>query len=412
MARRTRSAQLETRTARLKLAVRRKPYTARVAPGIRLGYRRNAGTGSWSVICADGAGGSWLKGFAVADDYETADGVQVLDFWQAQDRARTLARAGQDGADDSGRPMTVAEAIDRYQIDLQARGGDSRNATRVRRHLPAGLASKTISLLTARELRHWRDALLKAGLRPSTVKRISKCLKAALTAVAAHDARITNRDAWGVGLASLPDSEQSRNVILDEDAVRAIVAAAYEINREFGTMVEVAAVTGGRASQIARLEVRDLQNDRAPRLMMPSSRKGKGVKRITRSPVPIGTALARSLRHAAAGREEHAPLLIRADGGPWRPGNHGRPFAEAVTRAGLDPKVITLYALRHSSIVRQLLANVPIRVVATTHDTSTSMIERTYSAHISDHSDVLIRRGMLDIAQPAGSNLVPLPVKA
>ena len=64
-------------------------------------------------------------------------------------------------------------------------------------------------------------------------------------------------------------------MILDEDEVRAIVAAAYEISHAFGMMVEVAAVTGGRASQIAPLEVRDLQADRAPRLMMPSSRKGK-----------------------------------------------------------------------------------------------------------------------------------------
>ena len=41
-----------------KLAVRRKPYTVRVAPGIRLGYRRNATSGTWSVLGADGQGGS------------------------------------------------------------------------------------------------------------------------------------------------------------------------------------------------------------------------------------------------------------------------------------------------------------------------------------------------------------------
>jgi hypothetical protein len=35
MARRTRSASLETRTSRLKLAVRRKPYSAQIAPHLR-----------------------------------------------------------------------------------------------------------------------------------------------------------------------------------------------------------------------------------------------------------------------------------------------------------------------------------------------------------------------------------------
>jgi hypothetical protein len=45
MARKIRSPDLETRTARLKLAVRKKPYTVRIAPGIRLAYRRNQGSG-------------------------------------------------------------------------------------------------------------------------------------------------------------------------------------------------------------------------------------------------------------------------------------------------------------------------------------------------------------------------------
>ena len=84
MARRLRSPTLETRTARLKLKVRRKPYFLSVAPGISLGYRRNLGAGSWLVRCADGKGGAWTQGFATADDFEDVDGNSVLDFWTAQ----------------------------------------------------------------------------------------------------------------------------------------------------------------------------------------------------------------------------------------------------------------------------------------------------------------------------------------
>jgi len=85
MARNIRYAQLETRTARLKLELRKKPYTVRVAPGVRLvrlGYRRNEACGSWSVIAADGKSGNWVKKFGLADDHEEADGEQVLTFWQ------------------------------------------------------------------------------------------------------------------------------------------------------------------------------------------------------------------------------------------------------------------------------------------------------------------------------------------
>ena len=69
---------------------------------------------------------------------------------------------------------------------------------------------------------------------------------------------------------------------------------------------------------------------------------------------------------------------------------------------------MTIYALRHSSIVRQLLANTPIRVVAVQHDTSVVMLERTYSKYIADHSDALSRRGLLDTARRLSENVVVL----
>jgi hypothetical protein len=86
-------SQLESRTQRAKLIARRKPYSLRIAPGIRVGYRRNSDSaGTWSVICADGAGGSWMKRIALADDHEDADGKTIMDFWQACDAARQLAK--------------------------------------------------------------------------------------------------------------------------------------------------------------------------------------------------------------------------------------------------------------------------------------------------------------------------------
>jgi hypothetical protein len=71
--------------------------------------------------------------------------------------------------------------------------------------------------------------------------------------------------------------------------------------------------------------------------------------------------------------------------------------------------MVTLYSLRHSSIVRGLLASVPTRVVAAQHDTSVPMLERTYSQHILDHSDTVARRALLDTGKPAAGNLISLP---
>jgi integrase len=127
--------------------------------------------------------------------------------------------------------------------------------------------------------------------------------------------------------------------------------------------------------------------------------------------VPITADLAAKLARAVGNRAPSEPLLLRSDGKPWRPDNqdYWLPFRNTVTRAGVDPKIVTLYALRHSSIVRALLAGVPTRVVAAQHDTSVPMLERTYSQHILDHSDAVGGRGLLNTAPPVAVNVLSLP---
>jgi len=127
-----------------------------------------------------------------------------------------------------------------------------------------------------------------------------------------------------------------------------------------------------------------------------------------RRPVPIPHGLATRLRALAADRPATAPLLVKPSGATWKKSDHSRPFARAAAAAGQDPDEVTMYALRHTNIVRQLLAGVPIRVVAVNHDTSIAMLERTYSRHIGDHADALARATLLDTGETAGANVVPI----
>jgi integrase len=392
MARSTRSATLETRSARLRLPVSGKPIFVRVAKQLGLGYRRNKSGGVWVMRVADGKRGNWVRTIGAADDFDDADGADVLTFWQAQDKVRLLARENRATAVD---PVTVEQALVSYEGDLRTRGGDIANVARVRTHLTGTLARRMVAHLTTRDLRGWRDELAKT-LAPASVNRTCSCFKAALNLVAGQDEQIVNRRAWEVGLALIPNASQSRNVILGDDVIRSLVAEAHNQSPEFGLLVELAAITGARPSQIARLEAHDIQDGAAPRLMMPASRKGKGAKPISRYPVPISAGLAARL--ASADRPATALLITKPNGTPWKRTDHGVPFARAVTNCGLDPAEVTLYALRHSNIVRQLLAGVPVRVVAVNHDTSIIMIERTYSRYIGDHADALARCAMLDMA--------------
>jgi hypothetical protein len=80
MARMVRSTPLETRTARLRLPVAKKPVFAKIGSGLSLGYRRNATAGTWVARVADGKGGNWTRALGSADDFADADGREVLDY--------------------------------------------------------------------------------------------------------------------------------------------------------------------------------------------------------------------------------------------------------------------------------------------------------------------------------------------
>jgi hypothetical protein len=93
----------------------------------------------------------------------------------------------------------------------------------------------------------------------------------------------------------------------------------------------------------------------------------------------------------------------------WKKSDHSWRFARAAKAAGENPAVVTIYVGRgHSSIVRELRASIPVRVVAVNHDTRVVTIERTYSRYIGDHADVLARKALLDLAATPSSYVVPI----
>jgi len=409
-----RAQRLESGSARRKLPISKKPLYIKIAPNIRLGYRRNEGPGTWNVRVT-GPGIDWVKRIGLADDHEPADGRAVMSFWQAQDAARKLARRqpGDDVADD-GRPQTVGEALNAYEADLAAKAGDVYNARRARIHLPASILTKPVGLLRSTELSRWRDGLIEQGLVRSTVNRIRNCVRATLTLAARRDKRITNRHVWEDDLEALPNATQAKNIILSDDVVGKLITTTYEHDRKLGLLAQVIGETAARPSQVARLEVADL-DAKASRLMMPKSAKGHAHKRAAkmaeREPVPISERLTALLKVEAKGRGPHAPLLTRKNGEPWgyRRNDQYRPdFAKVVTAVGLDASV-TMYALRHSAISRMLLRGVPVTLVARLSDTSEAVIRRHYSKLIAHHADEIARKGLLQLEPPSGDNVVALP---
>jgi integrase len=351
-------------------------------------YRTKEGRQRWFTIGKHGS--PWTPDEARKEAksvrYEVEKGADPAADKQADRKAATVG-------DD-----TVSAALDRYKTDLQSRGGDLDNVARVRAHLSDKLAKKAVRALVKADLTAWRDDL-KTRLQPASVNRTMAALRAALNLAAEDEGtRITSREAWKSGLKAIGGTGKARNVILNEHDVRTVIGAAYRDSAEFGLLVELAAVTGARPSQLLKLQGEDVQADfkdpktknRQPRLMMPVSRKGSGKKKITHRPVPIPESLAERL----TGRE--GTLLLRPDGAGWTKNNLRHRFEDVIEGVKLSQPKVTIYALRHTSIVRQLLAGVPIRVVAVLHDTSVQMIEQNYSEHIADHADDLARPTLLE----------------
>src|SRR4051794_11519232 len=105
MARKVRHSALESRSARLKLQVRRKPYPGpSLARGVSLLYRRNRTNGTWVGKESAVLGAYWPKRIGDPNVSDDAAAKAVLTFFRAQDRARSWGR----GNNDSGNSPPIS----------------------------------------------------------------------------------------------------------------------------------------------------------------------------------------------------------------------------------------------------------------------------------------------------------------
>jgi integrase len=426
MARHVRNPKVDSRTAREKLKPSGKPHYSVLGGKLHLGYRKGKSGGKWVLRRYVGDGAYVVETMAEADDFADADGVNVLTFHQAQDKARERAQAlaEEDRIAALGPSVTVRDAIEAYltirdtrEAQYASRNSKRRNArSRLTRHVllaDGALSAKSLAALTTDDLAKWREALAsRVGAPERTVHDMKAALNEAVRRFQAKlppDMRDTIRN--GLAGANAAPVARGKQVLPDAD-VRRLIAAAWEVDADgnwdgdLGRLILILAATGARFSQVVRITVGDVQPGR---LMIPTSRKGRK-KKVTQTPVPVGDDVLAALAKMIAGRKGHEPLLLRprwhkaAVGrwikgarGPWGAVDElGRVWPAVVERAGLAVGTIP-YALRHSSIVRGLRAGLPVRLVASVHDTSAAMVEQHYAAFIVDALNELAARAIVPL---------------
>lgn len=423
MARKIRSP-LESRTSRDGLPVGKRVHWQTLSRGkLSLGYRRRrrAEPGEWLrrvYAGTDDAGIGHYRQNVIgeADDRDEADGVRVLNYEQAQERAW--------GQDRPTGPLTVRMAIEHYIEFMRSRGRDPKDTEqRAQAHIIPFLGDELVEDLTPEQLRKWHSSYaekaawvrIKKGdarkprtaptddesirRRRSSANRLLTILKAALNHAFA-EGRVTSNAAWtGKRVAPFKgvDAPRLRYLTIAE-SVRLVNAC----EPSFRLLVRAALETGARYSELARLRVHDFNPD----VGTVHVRRSKSGKERHISLTDEGAAFFRDVTLGRAGDElifrnrgrvqrtyegererlrragKPADKIEVDDPGDWRKGEQGRQMAEAVGRAKIKP-AIGFHGLRHTYASQCAMNGMPLLILAKNlGHRDTSMVERHY-AHLA-----------------------------
>ena len=402
MPRKVRDSNLETRTARHRLAVAHKPYFRLIEPGLHLGYRKlSSGPGTWTVRRYSGAGKYTVKNLTaadgaliVADDYSDTNGKSVLNFGQAQERAK----AQRPGESERSGPFTVADALDDYIAEKESAGTTATDARwRDGAFIRPALGTVQVDRLTTKRIRAWLSDLAKqaprlrtkagekqqhkklAGdddsrrRRQASANRTLTVLKAAL-----------NR-AWREGDAGSDSAWRRVKPFEGVDTARIRYLSVAEAKRllnacqpDFRMIVNAALQTGARYGQLASLQARDFNPD-SNTVTMRSS-KGRGKERVYN--VALSDEGARFFEQVTAGLTGSDLIFKKDDGAAWGKSHQKRLMSDACKIAKIKPP-IGIHGLRHTWASLSIMNGTPLLVVAKNlGHADTRMCERFYG-HLS-----------------------------
>ena len=419
MAKATRNSRLETRTARNKLKARKGPYWISIGRALHLGYRKGKKGGSW--IARVYHKGKYLEQkLGKADDYQDPNNLDVLNYFQAQERARQFANdCAKASYGKKNAPLTVAEAVNNYLAWYQVhRKAYDRTKYTVDTHILPQLGSGLLDELTSVVIRHWHEDLAKcpprlrsskamgvkyaspsdnveaSRKRKATANRILTVLKAALNHTW-RDGYVENDEAWR-------RVKPFHNVDAPKVQYLSVVECERLLNAcepDFRNLVHAALLTGCRYGELTQLRVNDFNKQRRF-LHINETKNGKPRH------VPLtdeGFALFELLTIGRLG-DEH--ILKRQDGASWGVSHQKRRLENACKIAHIKP-AISFHVLRHTYGSILASKGVPLQVIAELLGHSDTRITSRHYAHLlpSYVADTL-RAHLPKFSQVNESNLI------
>jgi integrase len=374
---------------------RREPWWRPISKGLAIGYRRGAKGGTWIARHYSPEHGRRYHSIGTADDMVDAEGVHVLNFDQAQEKARKwfadLAR--QDGGDVRTGPYTVKACLDDYLAWLVEHRKTARDVRlRAEALILQVLGDIQCDKLTTAQIQKWHRDMANAPARLRTKKGANKHNVRALGENDA-EARRSRRSsanrvlamlkaalnrAWRAGKVKFDDAWRRVEPFEEADAARMRYLSVAEAKRlvnacesDFRKLVQAALVTGSRYGELTALRASDFNPD-SHTVYIRISKSGKARHIILSDE---GVDLFKSL---VAGKPGDAVLLTKASGGAWGKSHQDEPIEKACEHANIQPKA-SFHILRHTWASHSVMNGMPLMVVAKNLGHSdTRMVEKHY----------------------------------
>ena len=389
----------ENRTNRFKHLAAGQYHQTTVDEAVYLLYRRGRKKSMWYIR----PHGREQRPLALADDYQEADGTDVLSYFQAArlaiDRAAESRKSEWPTTPRGGH--TVKDASDEYLAKLAAEGKKSIGEIRrvVDKNILPDWGSVAVQEVTEAGINKWIAKLLASAPRTrggkereiddgpegqrkrrATAQRKWNVLRAILNVAVAR--RWADGREWA-GIANLKDTDPPED---EFPTLKECQRLARRTPAEFRPVVEATFLTGAAYRELCSMRVRDYTPTSGHIRVFNSKRRPRYIP-LT----PDGVALFDEL---TAGKDADAPIFTHKDGRPWKKSEQSRPMAEANTKAKLDPP-ITLTRLRKAYGSLLLNAGVSLEIVSKAMGHSDPRVTRRhYSRLLQSTIDTEIRAAL------------------
>lgn len=402
-----RERKLDSPAARAKLKHSGKPYWRAIDTGLHLGYRKGLNGGKWVLRRYLGKETYHVETIGAADDHSTADGIDTLDFFQAQRRAREVAALAKAPQSAKG-PPTVTAAMNAYFERLEHEGSKSLVGARGRAalHILPALGDVPVADLTRDAISKWLTGLAgkaKDGQDGDVVRqhrasanRVLTILRAALNQ-AFRDGKVASDVPWRtVQPFREVDSPRLRYFMKDE-----VIRLTNAAQGNFRHLILAALHTGCRYGELTRLCAGDFNPDSGT-VFVGQSKSGKARHVVL-------TAEGRQFFETLTiGRPGGALMLTHADGSAWGASHQIRLMAAACLAARIEPAA-GFHILRHTNASHLVMSGVPLNVIAQNlGHADTRMTERHYSHLAPSYIAETIRKFAPEYLTGDDSNIVTI----